>query len=868
MTTAIPYYSEAVEQGSIEGWVMDSSTELPLVEANVTALCTETPTIFYSTTTNELGRYQFSNVEAREYIVTAFGKYGDVRYGGAKKCRVTSGETVTVNFTLTLIPVEWILVPVDYMKIQEAINAAKEGDTIFVSAGTYYENLRINKTVSLRGENKNTTIIDGNGGYYSDETVIFITMPTSIQGFIIQNGGRGIYADTYWFPEGTFSVNISNNIIRSNWCGIRYEGSPRNNPVWNISDNIIERNGWTGLLVRNIWNGLICGNIITNNNYGFSIGESPYTIVRNNLMSDNDVNFQVNLYPYWGGEGYISPQSFLMNIDSSNTVDGRPIYYWVNEHYRQVPSDTGYIALIFSSDIVVKNLQLRNTQGILLCYTDSCVVENNTLIDCDDGISAYYSSNNLIKENTLFGCCIRLHHSDSNMLTRNKCDGTIALENCRYNLIYNNIIYDEISLTRSCKNKIYNNIFSKSGIYFYESCYNIITSNNFSSIWASIRFGDGYRYKYVEGWTWGKHLSFGNYFYHNNFYAGVWFSNTEHLNVWDNGYPGGGNYWADYTGEDLYKGPYQNETGSDGIGDTPYIINENNIDRYPLMTPCPIPGFPSEMPPSQTLLSVNVFKNDAAIVSNITLFDENKTLIETVAEVFSHGWILPFGKYYVQASIVYDAFVYKSEMIEVNLADYTELAINFKFGMLTISCFDIKGRPLKNCTIMLATEGEQTILYSNELGLISLEAYYGNWTVKTYWMDVLVGETEIVLDKSELDASIVCNVGDLKVIVVDQYGNLIKANVTLTNATRGLTFSGYLDGIMEHIIFTQIPLINYTLTVKNDIEATIMVDASKTTEVVIPEFPSTLILLILITLLTIFVISVKKKIGNEKVEMG
>ncbi len=38
-------------------------------------------------------------------------------------------------------------------------------------------------------------------------------------------------------------------------------------------------------------------------------------------------------------------------------------------------------------------------------------------------------------------------------------------------------------------------------------------------------------------------------------------------------------------GHDIYTGPYQNETGSDGVGDTPYIIDVNNEDRYPLMKP-------------------------------------------------------------------------------------------------------------------------------------------------------------------------------------------------------------------------------------------------------------------------------------------
>ena len=46
------------------------------------------------------------------------------------------------------------------------------------------------------------------------------------------------------------------------------------------------------------------------------------------------------------------------------------------------------------------------------------------------------------------------------------------------------------------------------------------------------------------------------------------------MNVWDDGYPSGGNYWSDYTGTDA---------DGDGIGDTTYIIDTTNEDRYPLM---------------------------------------------------------------------------------------------------------------------------------------------------------------------------------------------------------------------------------------------------------------------------------------------
>jgi hypothetical protein len=75
-----------------------------------------------------------------------------------------------------------------------------------------------------------------------------------------------------------------------------------------------------------------------------------------------------------------------------------------------------------------------------------------------------------------------------------------------------------------------------------------------------------------------------NWIFHNNFVANTNQTSSDGLpNAWDNGYPSGGNYWSDYIGTDVYSGPNQNQPGSDGIGDTPYNVSENNQDRYPLM---------------------------------------------------------------------------------------------------------------------------------------------------------------------------------------------------------------------------------------------------------------------------------------------
>jgi hypothetical protein len=159
-------------------------------------------------------------------------------------------------------------------------------------------------------------------------------------------------------------------------------------------------------------------------------------------------------------------------------------------------------------------------------------------------------------------------------------------------------------------------------------------------------------------------------------------------------------------------------------------------------------------------LSVNTFKNDVPITSNMTLLDENRTMIQTVNGVSAYDWLLPSGTYYVQASIFYNGFAYTSEQTQVDLTNDTKLAINLQFGNLTVSCLDVENRPLKNCTVVFVRQGEERVGYTDDSGSASLEAYYGNWTVKAYWMNVLVGEANITMNQPEANLSLRCNVGD------------------------------------------------------------------------------------------------------------
>ena len=187
---------------------------------------------------------------------------------------------------------EIIRVPADYSTIQEAINAAASGSIILVSSGVYRENLVIGKDLTLIGEDRLSTIIDGNRA----GIVVYIKANrVVVNGFTVRNGTEGVYID---HSNGCV---ISNNIIASNW----YSGIFLNRSSSNvIYDNLISMNGASppsgGIVVGE---GIVLSysndNVINDNRLirniacGISFYYSNDNLIVNNTIEASNSNIQL-----------------------------------------------------------------------------------------------------------------------------------------------------------------------------------------------------------------------------------------------------------------------------------------------------------------------------------------------------------------------------------------------------------------------------------------------------------------------------------------------------------------------------------------------------------------------------------------------
>ena len=90
----------------------------------------------------------------------------------------------------------------------------------------------------------------------------------------------------------------------------------------------------------------------------------------------------------------------LNTYDISNKVDGKTVYYWINQQNQQIPNDAGFVGIVNSTTITVRDLKLTNNyQGVLLAYTNKSRIENINTSNDYFGIHLAYSSNNTVTNN-------------------------------------------------------------------------------------------------------------------------------------------------------------------------------------------------------------------------------------------------------------------------------------------------------------------------------------------------------------------------------------------------------------------------------------------------------------------------------------
>lgn len=262
---------------------------------------------------------------------------------------------------------------------------------------------------------------------------------------------------------------------------------------------------------------------------GFTLNNSAPTHSGIYLNSTNFVNITDNI---------IEHSTYPMTLDGSsyNTVSLNQI----------VDNECGVIVgRLSENNNIVQNEFARDDAEAITVHSQSHrnYIYNNTILDCRAAAHIDRSDDNVFSNNMIWNCTVSYMYVIDEM-------------NSRGNLFEGNVIDSYIR--------------HYEGMSLYNCNQSTIVGNTIMNCQYGIYVAD----------------CMDNTFYHNNLIncsAYVFFFRGPSLgNVWDNGSEG--NYWSDYNGTD---------SNQDGIGDTPYIIDESNTDRYPLMVQFVIPEFPS-----------------------------------------------------------------------------------------------------------------------------------------------------------------------------------------------------------------------------------------------------------------------------------
>jgi len=390
-----------------------------------------------------------------------------------------------------------------------------------------------NIEIAEDGDVNGTDKIQRSGNVYTFTGDIVGSIVVFRSGIVVDGAGYTLQGNGsrtgIWF-QAENNVEIKNLHIRNFTHGIEFTYALSLDGCTNItlSGNTITDNkyGITSWLFSR--SNIFLGNTIANNTYGIYLSHSSNNVFRNNQLTNNTYNLWLPC------ETSVQMTYYFNDIDTSNTINGKPIVYWVSEQNKTVPSNAGYVALVNCTNITVQNQNISNNgQGILLVATNNSLITKNHIANSNYGIMLFAPYEQCVG-NIITG----------NNITSSTKDG-IHSWNSEGTIITGN--------------RITNN--QENGINFYESPNAYIVGNAIT-----------------ENKEYGIRLSgsANTTIYHNNFVDNIKPGIVLSFDrvYWNNGTEG--NYWNEYTGTDA---------DGDGIGDTPYSNIYAITDSCPLMEP-------------------------------------------------------------------------------------------------------------------------------------------------------------------------------------------------------------------------------------------------------------------------------------------